>query len=191
MNPIYPNCFDQLTTHGIVADDVVGYITGTPSPYLQNYASQRAAVPTLPGQIMPEQLPNVPRRGEMYGPNQDMFQPQTPTPLPEQPNKKNGWHTAKKVTAGVLIIGLTAFGLYKGKGLVDKIFKSSPKPASSNAPWYKRAGQWIGTKYNAAKTWVSGKFKTPAGQDPWYKKAGNWVKTKAIAVGDWFKNLFK
>ena len=30
--PIYPNCFDQLTTHGIVAEDVVGYITDSPSP---------------------------------------------------------------------------------------------------------------------------------------------------------------
>ena len=177
MNPIYPNCFDLLTTHGVVADDVVGYITGTPSPYLQNYAAQRAAVPTVPGQLMPEQLPNVPRRGEIYGPEQDTFQPQTPPAPPATPQKKNGWETAKKVAAGALIIGLGALGLYKGKALFDKLFKSAPKPAPTPTPtpvptknpWYKRAGAWIQTKYSAAKSWVA---------------------TKAAAVGNWFKATF-
>lgn len=173
MNPIYPNCFDLLTTHGIVADDVVGYITGNPSPYLQNYASQRAGVPTVPGQIMPEQLPNVPRRGEVYGPEEDIFQPQPQTMPPAAPQKKNGWDTAKKVAAGLLIAGLAGFGIYKGKGLIDKLFKSAPKPAPaptpSSNPWYKQAGTWISSKYKAASAWVG---------------------AKATAVGDWFKNIF-
>ena len=173
MNPIYPNCFDLLTTHGIVADDVVGYITGEPSPYLQNYVAHRAGVPTVPGQILPDGLPNVPRRGEVYGPKQDTYQPQTPPPLPEAPHKKNGWDTAKKVAAGLLIAGLAGFGIYKGKDFITKLFKSAPKPAPAPAgsanPWYKQAGNWISTKYKAASAWVG---------------------AKATAVGDWFKNIF-
>ena len=45
MQPIYPNCFDLLTTHGVIHNDLVGYITGTPSAYLQNYVAQRGVVP--------------------------------------------------------------------------------------------------------------------------------------------------
>lgn len=103
MNPIYPNCFDLLTTHGIVADDVVGYITGEPSPYLQNYVAQRAGVPTVPGQILPDGLPNVPRRGEVYGPKQDTYQPQTPPPLPEAPIRKTDGIQPKKSPQGCLL----------------------------------------------------------------------------------------
>ena len=167
MNPIYPNCFDLLTTHGIVADDVVGYITGTPSPYLQNYVAQRTAAPEVPGHIMPSQLPNLPHRGEVYGPQQDTFHHEPKPDVPPAPQKKKGWETAKKIAAGALIIGLSALGIFKGKALYNKFFKSGS--AASGTPWYKRAGQWIQTKFNAAK---------------------NWVASKASAVGSWFKNAF-
>ena len=71
----YPNCFDQLTTHGIVAEDVVGYITDSPSPYLQNYVAQRGGytpsvpwTPSIPGRVLPDPLPSVsPQGGPVMG----------------------------------------------------------------------------------------------------------------------------
>ena len=54
--PLYANCFDRLTTNGVIAEDLMGYVTGTPSPYLQNYVTQRGGVPNLPGQILPDTL---------------------------------------------------------------------------------------------------------------------------------------
>ncbi len=128
--PMYANCFDRLTTNGIIADDVVGYVTGTPSPYLQNYVAQRGFVPTMPGQIMPDALPTLPPQMPMSvaGMAPNMSQQTAPTTgsiykdIPRdigvdtlKPKSKN--ETIKKIVAGVLIGGLAAFGIYKGVNL--------------------------------------------------------------------------
>lgn len=128
--PMFANCFDRLTTNGILVDDVVGYITGTSSPYLQNYVAQRGGMmPSLPGQILPSAMPPAPAPAPMAVPG---FAPtNTPRPVPNGPIykdipkdlnentfvKKDKYSTIKKIATGVLITGLAAFGLYKGFAL--------------------------------------------------------------------------
>ncbi len=133
--PIYPDCFDMLTTHGIVAEDVKGYITDHPSPYLQNYVAQRGWAPTMPGQILPDPLPTLPNpqplpKGNIY-----------PSVYPQHPDKhtlvnKGKYDTAKKIALGVLLTGLTVLGIVKGKNLISKL-RHRPAPSPSGTPWYK------------------------------------------------------
>lgn len=116
--PIYPNCFDLLTTHGVVAEDVVGYITDQPSPYLQNYVAQRGGVPTIPGQILPDPLPGLPPQSPL--PRTDVYQTTVPhqNTVPNQQTinnyvqnpKNNSW---KKAALALLLTGIAGFGLYK------------------------------------------------------------------------------
>ena len=117
--PIYPNCFDLLTTHGVVAEDVVGYITDQPSPYLQNYVAQRGGVPTIPGQILPDPLPGLPSQPPL--PRTDVYQTTTVSQQNTIPNqhainnyvqnpKNDSW---KKAALAVLLTGIAGFGLYK------------------------------------------------------------------------------
>lgn len=173
--PIYPNCFDLLTTHGVVADDVVGYITDQPSPYLQNYVTQRGWPPSVPGQILPDTLPAAQTAQKL--PRNDVYQTVTteqqhiPNSVPtqdqindfvKQPHHEN-W---KKIATGLLIGGLTAFGLYKiGAGI--KALKRTT--GHSGSPWYQRLGNSL---KSAART------------------AGNTLKKAFSSLGDFFKNLW-
>lgn len=125
--PMFANCFDRLTTNGILVDDVVGYITGTPSPYLQNYVAQRGGMmPSLPGQILPPAMPPAPAPAPMTVPG---FTPtynniQTPNgpnykDIPKDLNEKtfakqDKYSTIKNITTGILIVGLATLGIYKG-----------------------------------------------------------------------------
>lgn len=136
--PMYPNCFDQLTTHGVIADDLVGYITDVPSPYLQNYVAQRGWPPSMPGQIMPDPLPNMqpPQRlprGDVY----QTIPPQGPQAYPPYPQQKPS-NTWRKVALTALIVGLTALGLWKGKQglnwLKGKLSSNPPTPPPQPQP---------------------------------------------------------
>ena len=162
--PIYPNCFDLLTTHGVVADDVVGYITDQPSPYLQNYVAQRGWPPSVPGQILPDALPAAPAPTPL--PRTDVYQTaaaekaHTPDSVPDknqindfvkQPNHES-W---KKAAAAILLTGLTAFGLYKlGAGI--KALKGHSSTSGT----------------------------------PWYQSVSNALKSAAQSVGKFFKDLW-
>lgn len=169
--PIYPNCFDQLTTHGVVAEDVVGYITDKPSPYLQNYVAQRGWAPSMPGQILPDPLPTLQPPNPL--PRNDVYQ----TVATEQPVNKNGVPTGqqinnyvknehnnnwKKIAAGVLIAGVTAFGLYKLGGAIKSLFGRTPAPAPAPT----------------------------GGGTPWYSQIGQSLKNICKSVGDFFKNIW-
>lgn len=123
MTQIYPNCFDSLTTNGIIADDVMGYITGTPSPYLQNYVAQRGWAPDMPGRMMPDPLPNV--QPKLPLPNDVYEKPQ----IHEPSNKLALW---KKIAAGILIAGVSIFAAVKCKNLFSKI--RGPKTPKTAAP---------------------------------------------------------
>lgn len=145
--PIYPNCFDQLTTNGVIADDVVGYITDTPSPYLQNYVAQRGWQPQgqiLPGQILPDPLPNVQPHTPL--PKGDVYQTVPNNLGPDTFVKKDKYKKAKEVATGLLLVGLIALGIVKGKGLVNKILKKPPTTgtASGGTPkWCQNIGTSI------------------------------------------------
>lgn len=154
--PLYANCFDRLTTNGILADDIMGYITGTPSPYLQNYVAQRGGLPMMPGQIMPDALPTAPMPAPMSVPGyrQTPVQQQMPAgpvykDIPRNIDqntfvKQDKYSTIKKVAAGALITVLTVLGLYKGIAL----FKNGGagfKAAMSNA--------WTGLKNLCSNGW--------------------------------------
>lgn len=124
--PVYANCFDRLTTNGILADDLVGYVTGAPSPYLQNYVAQRGLTASLPGQILPDTLPAVPPVGPIsvnassVGHTQSTNVPaynDVPRVNSDTFTKKDEYSSLKKLAAGVLLSGLAAFGLYKGISL--------------------------------------------------------------------------
>lgn len=161
--PIYPNCFDQLTTHGVVADDVVGYITDKPSPYLQNYVAQRGWAPSMPGQIMPDPLPTVKPPTPL--PRTDVYQ----TVATEQPVQNNGLPTQQqikdyvrnehsnnwaKLATGVLLAGLTAFGMYKFSGAVRSLLKPTPAPTPTTAgttSWYDKIGQTAKAAFDTVK----------------------------------------
>lgn len=163
--PIYPNCFDLLTTHGVVADDVVGYITDQPSPYLQNYVAQRGWPPSVPGRILPDPLPAAPAPAPL--PRNDVYQTvaqektHTPEGVPSQ-NQINDYvkqphhSTWQKIAAGLLVAGLTAFGLYK-----------------------------LGAGIKALKGGAAS-----GGGTPWYQSIGNALKSAATSVGNFFKNLW-
>lgn len=157
--PVYPNCFDQLTTHGVIAEDAVGYITDMPSPYLQNYVAQRGWAPSLPGRVLPDPLPTV--------------QPQQPLPkgnmyntvYPQHPNKhtlapKDKYSTLKKVALTVLLGGLAVLGIVKGRqviknGGLKNIGTTLAKPFKTAGTWIKdhakSAGEWIKDHWN--KLW--------------------------------------
>lgn len=132
--PIYPNCFDNLTTNGIVAEDVVGYITDTPSPYLQNYVAQRGWPPTqaLPGQVLPDPLPTLQNPQPL--PKGDIYQ----SVQPKHPDantfvRKDKYDTAKKAALGLLLTGLTVLGIVKGKKLISKLrAPHNPAPTTPN-----------------------------------------------------------
>ena len=129
--PILPNCFDQLTTHGIVAEDVMGYITDNPSPYLQNYVAQRGWPPTgqmLPGQLLPDPLPTLQNPRQL--PKGDVYQ----SVQPKHPDKntlvvnKGKYDLVKTIAASILLSGLLTLGIIKGKNLWNRIFHRTPRP---------------------------------------------------------------
>lgn len=172
--PMYPNCFDQLTTHGIVAEDVVGYITGTPSPYLQNYVAQRGWAPSMPGQIMPDPLPTLQPPNPL--PKGDVYQKQSTqntVPTNQQinnfvnPQKNDNW---KKIALALLLTGVTCFGAYKFSSALKALFKKAPitPPPTSTSP----------TKPSFVNTIASG-----------IKAAGIKIKDGVIAVAKGVKNL--
>lgn len=141
--PIYPNCFDQLTTHGIVAEDVMAYITDQPSPYLQNYVAQRGWAPSMPGRVLPDPLPTAPPpqqlpRGDVYQtvPKQDEINNYV------RPEKKSKW---KNIAAAVLLTGLAVFGVIKGR----QIIKNGGTTMKNVGDWFKKLGTSIG---NGIKT---------------------------------------
>ena len=159
--PIYPNCFDQLTTHGIVAEDVVGYITDSPSPYLQNYVAQRGGytpsvpwTPSIPGRVLPDPLPSVsPQGGPVMGYEPPRMQERLPRgdvyqTVPNEreinhvvKNEKN--NTWKKVAAGILLTGLAVFGIVKGR----QIYKSGNAGLKNIGNWFSNAGNKIGNAF--------------------------------------------
>lgn len=169
--PIYPNCFDQLTTHGVLADDVVGYITDMPSPYLQNYVAQRGWQPSLPGQVLPDPLPNV--------------QPKTPLPQgsiyhdvpqnlgPQTFEKKDNFKNAKNVATGLLLTGLIAFGIVKGKNFISKLFNKTTAAAGA------ATGTAAGTAGTAGGAAAGVK---------WYQTLGASIKKGFNTVCDFFKD---
>lgn len=177
MYPMYPNCFDLLTTHGVIAEDLVGYVTGNPSPYLQNYVAQRGGVPSLPGQPLPDPLPNVPLQRT---PMADTYQlPAAPKSVPAAfEDKSNSWNKTKKILAGLLLTGLAAFGIVKGRDLFVRI----KNPSNTSSSWSSNIKTWFQNK----ASWLKNKFKknpqpqAPQPSVPWYTKFGNW-----------FKNIFK
>lgn len=173
--PIYANCFDRLTTNGIIAEDLVGYITDVPSPYLQNYIAQRGGVPNmayLPGQVLPEPLPNAPTPAPMAVPgNIPPNGPYSDIPKPSELNpktfeKKDKYVTAKKIALGILLTGLTVLGVVKGRQL------------------FRNGGAGLRTSLNNA--WNSFKtFCTNAAS-----KIGIGLKNAATATANFFKNLW-
>src|SRR5574344_2726204 len=159
--PYYPNCFYPLTTHGIVAEDVVGYITDTPSPYLQNYVARRGWAPTLPGRVLPDPLPTMqPQRALPKG---DMYQ-QSDIPRnlgPQTFEKPDKYSTIKKVALGVLLTGLAIFGIVKGR----QMYKAGT-PGVNN--WFKNLGtniakpfKWVGTKISNGCKGLGSKIAKP------------------------------
>lgn len=137
-NPVYPNCFDMLTTHGVIADDLVGYVTGYPSPYLQNYVAQRGGWnPGLPGRVLPDPLPGVPPMPPL--PQNDVYQPtpqqQSPVISPELPNKKMHSSTWKKIGLAILL----SIGASLGIAKTGRLIKGTPLPPfPAGTPWYKK-----------------------------------------------------
>ena len=129
--PVYANCFDRLTTNGVIAEDLVGYVTGTPSPYLQNYVAQRGWTPTLPGQILPDPLPTAPQPAPMSVEGYNNI------PKASELNKntfapKHKYEKAQKIALSILLTGLAALGIVKGRKLVKT--KGAPvKNALNNA----------------------------------------------------------
>ena len=179
MYPIYPNCFDVLTTNGIITEDLVGYVTGTPSVYLQNYVAQRGGVPSLPGQPLPDPLPNVPLQRT---PVSDTYQTPEKTiypPVNTVDDKNAKWNTAKKVLTGLFLGGLAVLGVVKGKDLYNKLKNFSANGNSvlnSIGNWFKN----IGTKIKDGFKKIFKPQPQPQQSVPWYTK-----------IIDSIKNLFK
>lgn len=177
--PVYANCFDRLTTNGVLVDDVVGYITGTPSPYLQNYVAQRGWPASLPGRVLPDAMPPAPMPAPMSVPagsnpvytNNPPAAPNNNNAIPTNINKdtlvkKDKYATAKKIAAGALITGLVVFGAIKGV----QLFRSggtAVRTSISNA--------WTAIKNGCATAWNATK---------------NWCTNAARSVGNFFKNLW-
>lgn len=140
MQPMYPSSFDMLTTHGIIADDLVGYVTGAPSPYLQQYVAQRGGVPMqgdiLPGQILPDNLPHVMQGAQIQQqPQADIYQ-NPDINAPAQKDKTQMW---KKIAAGVLLTALVTFGAIKAKDFM-KNMNIPPSNGSSFKSTMKKFG---------------------------------------------------
>lgn len=159
---MYPNSFDMLTTHGIITEDLVGYVTDTPSPYLQNYVAQRGWNPTLPGQVLPDPLPNVQPKRQVVS---DVYQPVKPYRPVIEPQKKDKWGTFKKVVAAGLLIGLGGLGIYKGRKVIGDWWTKISTPSTSGKKDY----------WKNFCDWVKKPFQKTPGADPWYKKAWDWV----------------
>ena len=120
--PVYANCFDRLTTNGVIAEDLVGYITDVPSPYLQNYVAQRGWAPSLPGRVLPDPLPTAPPPAPMSVPAGSMpVYTDIPRASDLNPNtleikdKNSGW---KKAALALLLTGLAVFGGVKSYQLL-------------------------------------------------------------------------
>lgn len=130
----------MLTMHGIIPDDLTGYVTGTPSPYLQNYVAQRGGVPSLPGQILPDPLPGVPQMQQQ--PVNDTYQkPQryvdtTPQPYQEPSTQKKGKGNIWKSIAMSVILSVGA-SLLLAKG-IRTIKGTTIPPAPAGSPWYQK-----------------------------------------------------
>lgn len=187
--PVYANCFDRLTTNGVLVDDVVGYITGTPSPYLQNYVAQRGWPASLPGQVLPDAMPPVPVPSPMSVPagsnpvytNVPPAVPQNNS-IPTNINKdtlvtKDKYATAKKIAAGVLITGLVGFGAYKGIQLF-RTGGAAVRTTLSNA--WNATKNWCSNAWNASKNWCANAWNV----------SKNWCANAARSVGNFFKNLW-
>jgi len=176
--PMYANCFDRLTTNGILVDDVMGYITGQPSPYLQNYVAQRGGWPTLPGQIMPDALPGAPAPAPMavqgsYPQKQQTQMPNgsiykdIPTNLDQNTFVKNDkYEKYKKIGAGLLLGGLIGLGLFHGV----KLFRNGGK----------------GFKQMLANSWQSIKKSCKKG----WKSSVKFLKTAYTKTINFFKNMW-
>lgn len=169
--PLYANCFDQLTTNGIIAEDLMGYVTGTPSPYLQNYVAQRGGVPNLPGQMLPDTLtPAIRGKGNIAQnqtplPKGDIYNvaPKNIGPETLEPSKNRKIDTAKKIAAGILLAGLATLGIVKGKSLFVKaktFFKNkfhNPSNISFKMPaWTKNVKQAIVNGFNKVCNFFKG-----------------------------------
>lgn len=174
--PVYANCFDRLTTNGVIAEDLVGYVTDTPSPYLQNYIAQKGGVPNmpyLPGQVLPDPLPAAPQPAPMAVPGGAAQAANAYSDIPKASDlntntfvKKDKYETAKKVAAGILLTGLAVLGAVKGR----QLFKNGGaglKASLSNA-------------WNSVKTFCSNTA----------QKIGTWCKNAFNATVNFFKNLW-
>jgi hypothetical protein len=115
---MYPSSFDLLTTHGVIADDLLNYVKDTPSPYLQAYVAQRGWTPDVPGQVLPDTLPTLPPQ---YLPKTDVYQNGQHMQDINALQKKDKWDTTKKVGLAVLLTGLAVFGIVKGRQAVTSI----------------------------------------------------------------------
>lgn len=196
--PMYPSCFDQLTTNGVIAEDLVGYVTGTPSPYLQNYVAQRGGTPSLPGRTLPDTLtPAVPPKQPL--PQGDIYNvaPKDIGPETLEPPKKHKINNIKEIATGLLLAGLTVFAFIKGKSALSaikntftKIFKHTPTPPSGSS-WFNNLGQKI---MNGGKKIVQtvSKYGKLATQTivKYAKKAANLAVTGFNKVCNFVKGLF-
>lgn len=139
MQPIYPNCFDLLTTHGVIHNDLVGYITGTPSAYLQNYVAQRGGVPQTYAhtQTMPQpnvQIQQQPAADEYKNkkPENNIENAEAPSLHSHNPHRNN----IGKSIAMSLILSLGA-SLLLAKG-IRMVRGTTVPPAPAGSPWYQK-----------------------------------------------------
>ena len=196
--PMYPSCFDQLTTNGIIAEDLVGYVTGTPSPYLQNYVAQRGGTPSIPGRTLPDTLtPAVPPKQPL--PQGDIYNvaPKDIGPNTLEPPQKHKINNIKEIATGLLLAGLAVFAFIKGKTVLstlknafNNIFKHTPTPPSGT-PWFKNLGQNI---INGGKKVLqtASKYGKTAIQTivKYTKKATKMIVTGFSKVCNFIKGLF-
>ena len=139
MQPIYPNCFDLLTTHGVIHNDLVGYITGTPSPYLQQYVAQRGGVPLAPAPA--PGVPAAPQAQILQQPAADAYQKtqihsEPPAEAPSLHSHNPKKNNIGKSIAMSLILSLGA-SLLLAKGI--RVIKGTTvPPAPAGTPWYQR-----------------------------------------------------
>ena len=168
--PVYANCFDRLTTNGIIAEDLMGYVTGTPSPYLQNYVAQRGGAPSLPGQMLPDTLtPAIndspyPAQNAQPIPQGDIYNvaPKNIGPETLQPKNKKKTDLIKQIAAGVLIATLATLGIVKGKSIYNtaktafqNMFRRSSSSSAIAMPaWVSSAKQFIVNGFNKVCTFV-------------------------------------
>ena len=137
MQPIYPNCFDLLTTHGVIHNDLVGYITGTPSQYLQNYAAQYGGMPTASGHAQTPvqtgaQIPQQPIADVYHKPQNQKEPPEAPSLHSHNPKKGN----IGKSIAMSLILSLGA-SLLLAKG-IRMVRGTTVPPVTNGSPWYQK-----------------------------------------------------